>query len=155
MASSFTDRTKRSANAFNWGDRGGRGTRLTPASSRSCLKAAQHFVSRSWIRYGLKASPPLHRHIAGDLLHPGLIGMGCDACNMDTTRIQLNEKQDEVRHEPTPCSHFRGEKVGGHQHVKMHADELFPRRGRLALWSRWKPASFEDVAHGLITHLVP
>ncbi len=32
----------RSANACNWGERGGRGMRLTPASSMRCFKAAQN-----------------------------------------------------------------------------------------------------------------
>src|SRR4029453_5509413 len=33
----------------------------------------------------------------------------------------------------------------------MRADKLLPRRGRLALWSRWDAMPLQDVAHGLIT----
>src|SRR5712691_6942510 len=33
----------------------------------------------------------------------------------------------------------------------MRADELFPRRGGLALWRRWEVMALQDIAHGLVT----
>src|SRR5215470_312951 len=45
-ASDLTDLMKRSAWAFKFGDLGGKGKRLTPASSSSFLNAVQYLVSR-------------------------------------------------------------------------------------------------------------
>ena len=64
---------------------------------------------------------------------------------------QMDEKQDVIRHQPPQGPDLGGEEVSRHEHVHMRADELFPRRGSLALW-RWRNAmALEDVPHRLIT----
>ena len=74
-----------------------------------------------------------------------------DACDMDLPTLQVDEKQHVVCHEPTQRPDLGREKLCRDQHVQMRVDELFPRRGGLALW-RWRNAmAFQDVAHRLIT----
>src|SRR4029453_592224 len=64
------------------------------------------------------------------------------------------KEEDVIRHQPTPCPHFGGEEVGGHEHIHMCADKLLPGRRLLTLWGRWNAAALEDIAHRLITDRV-
>lgn len=49
--SDFIERTKRSANAFKFGDRGGRRIRRMPSRSSALRNSSEYFVSRSSIKY--------------------------------------------------------------------------------------------------------
>src|SRR6266581_7000019 len=80
--------------------------------------------------------------------------MGRHARDMDFPASKVHEKQHRVRHEPTERPDLSGEEVGGHQHIHMCADELFPRRRGLALRRRWETMALENVPHRLITHSV-
>src|SRR5437879_328470 len=71
--------------------------------------------------------------------------------HMDLPTPKVNEKQDVVRYQPAQGPDLGGEEIRRHEDVHMHADELFPRGGRLALWRRWDAVAFEDVAHRLRT----
>src|SRR4029450_1901772 len=94
---------------------------------------------------GGQAPPLLHREVAGHLYHPGLIGMWRDASHMDLPPPQVQENQDVIRHQPAQRPHLGGEEIGRHEDVNVRADELFPRRGRLALWSRRNAIAFAYV----------
>src|SRR5215510_14415603 len=100
---------------------------------------------------GCQAPPLLHRDVASHLYHPGLIGMGRDASHMDLPTPQMHEKQDIIRYQPAQRPHLGGEEVRRDQDIKMRADELFPRGGRLPLWRRWDAVALEDIAYCLIT----
>src|SRR5256885_1034101 len=100
---------------------------------------------------GRQEAPLFHRHVAGGLHHPSLIGMRRHTSNMNFPTAQMQEKQDVVCHEPTQRPDLGSKKVGGDQHVQMRTKEFFPRGGRLALWC-WRYAmALEDVAHRLVT----
>jgi prophage regulatory protein len=49
--SDFIERTNRSANAFKFGDRGGRRIRRMPSRSSALRNSSEYFVSRSSIKY--------------------------------------------------------------------------------------------------------
>src|SRR5712691_241143 len=96
-------------------------------------------------------APLFHGDIAGDLHHPGLIGMRCHPRDMHFPCAEPDKEQDVIRHQPTQRPDLGGEEVGRDEDVEMRADELLPRRGGLALWRRGETMTLQDVAHGLIT----
>jgi hypothetical protein len=67
---------------------------------------------------------------------------------------QMEKEQHVVRDQPTPGPHLGGKKISRDPHVHMHADELVPCRGLLALRSRWNAMALEDVADRLVADRV-
>src|SRR6266853_1782192 len=104
---------------------------------------------------GRQATPILHRDVARHLHHPGFIRMWCHPRDLDLSAPQMDEEEDVVRHQPPQRPDLSGEKVRRDQHLHMRADELFPRRGGLALWRRGEAMALQDVAHRLVTEGVP
>jgi hypothetical protein len=77
--------------------------------------------------------------------------MRCDASHLDLPTAQMQEKQDERRHEPTQRPDLGGEEVGRHEDIHVRADELLPC-GRCLALRRWsETVVLQDVTHGLGT----
>src|SRR5207245_2830238 len=96
-------------------------------------------------------APFLHRHVAGHLDHPRLIGMRRHASHMDFPARQMNKEEDVISHQASRRPHLGSEEVGGHEDVHVRADELLPYRGRLAFW-RWRDTmALENIPHRLVT----
>src|SRR5262249_982918 len=93
---------------------------------------------------GRQAAPLLHRHVACHLDHPPPIRMRRDAGYVDFPAAKVDEKQHVIRHELTQCPDLGGEEVGRYEDVHVCADELFPRRGGLPLWSWRNAMALED-----------
>ncbi len=106
------------------------------------------------ILIGLEDAPPLHGHIASDLLHPYRIRARRDPGNADLAGVELDEEQDTKRDEPAEGPDLGAEEVGGPQHLLMGTDELAPGGRLLSIWGRWKPSAFEDFAYRLVANLV-
>src|ERR1700689_4817831 len=76
----------------------------------------------------LEKSPTFPGHLASHLFHPGGIGVLGDSRNRNTTRVQMDEEQNVVPHQPAPRQHLGREEVGTRQNAHMGTDEVLPRR---------------------------
>src|SRR6266581_256461 len=103
---------------------------------------------------GRQEAPLLHRKVTGDLPHPRLIGMRCDASDMHFPCAKPDKKQDVIGDESPQRPDFSREEVSRHEDVHVRADELLPRRGRLAFWRWWDTMALENVPSRLVTDRV-
>jgi hypothetical protein len=94
--SSLTDRTKRSANAFKFGLRGGSRRHFTPPAARVSRNSAQNFgiAIRQNVATVVQRSQLLQRRIARNLAHPARIRMIGDSRYGHSAAAQVNEKSD-------------------------------------------------------------
>jgi hypothetical protein len=51
-----------------------------------------HVAVMQKIATGTQGAPSVHGHIAGDLLHPWFVRMGCDARDIDAAALKVNEE---------------------------------------------------------------
>ena len=65
-------------------------------------------------------------------------------------RFQMNEEQDVVRGETSPCQHFEGEEVGTCQDGHVTGDEILPGGILAPLSCRLDPVPAKDIARRLI-----
>src|SRR5262245_23504708 len=88
--------------------------------------------------------------IAGDLHHPLFCWMPRDACQGDTSGLQMQEEQNVVSNQSPPSQHFNREKVGARQHIHVTADELHPSSFLTSFRRRRIAVASQDVADGSI-----
>ena len=79
------------------------------------------------------------RKRAGHLFHPTAAGLGVDAGEVYTTRLQLNHEEDEVTLETGKREHFDGKEVGSREAGPMCLQERLPRRALTPLGGRGDP----------------
>src|SRR5215468_1737005 len=97
-----------------------------------------------------QASPLLHSHVSCLLLHPLLIRVRRESCQIHSASLQVNEEKHIVGQQSLERQDFRREEIHPDQNVPVRADKVFPRNGLLTL-RRWRNAmATEDVAHRLI-----
>ena len=96
-----------------------------------------------------------HGHVAVYLTHPLFVRMRRDAGDVDAPGREVHEEQNVVRHQPTLSPHLRGEEVRRCKDVHMRADELRSGGGLLSLRGRRYAVTSQNVADGLVTHLMP
>ena len=97
-----------------------------------------------------QASPLLHGHVATLLLHPLLIWVRRESCQIHPASLQVDEEQHIVGQQPFARQDFRREEVHPDQNVPVRADKVLPGDRLLALRSGRKAMATEDVAHRLI-----
>src|SRR6266487_4053481 len=103
---------------------------------------------------GRQEAPLLHRDVTGDLPHPRLLGMRRDPSDLHFPCAKPDKKQDVIGYESPQRPDFSSEEVSRHEDVHVCADELLPRRGRLAFW-RWRDTmALENVPYRLVTDRV-
>jgi hypothetical protein len=68
--------------------------------------------------------------------------------------LELDEEQDVVRRQASPGEHLHGKEVGSREYGHVRPNELFPARIVAALGYRRDPMPTENVADGLIRHVV-
>jgi hypothetical protein len=88
--------------------------------------------------------------VASHLNHPLGGGMFGQTGETDAARLQMNEEQDVVGGETSPCEHFDCEEVGTSQDGLVTRDEILPGGILAPLGCRLDPVSAKDVAHRLI-----
>ena len=76
--------------------------------------------------------------------------MSGDAAQPHSATADLDEEQNVVRDEPSPCQHFDREEVRASEHVHMRLDELLPGGRATPLGRRWDLVTTQDVADRLI-----
>jgi len=97
-----------------------------------------------------QASPLLHRDVSRLLLHPLLIRVRRESCQIHAASLQVDEEQHIVGRQPLERQDFRREEVHAHQNVPVCADKVLPGDRLLSL-RRWRNAvATENVAHRLI-----
>src|SRR5450755_5086036 len=74
----------------------------------------------------LKVAPRLLGRATGDLLHPLLIRMSGNTGHSDATAPQVNEEQNVVGNQSSPCEHFHGEEVSTRQNIHARGDKVLP-----------------------------
>jgi hypothetical protein len=102
----------------------------------------------------VQESPGLTGCVAGHLLHPCLIRMARDPCQSDTATLQMNEEQDVIRHQATPCEDLDGEEIDASQHRHMRLNKLLPRRGLAPFRRRRNAVALQNIPHGLVRDLI-
>src|SRR6516164_4516262 len=99
----------------------------------------------------VQGTAAFHRRVPRHLLHPTRVRVSGDAAQRHPATADLDEEQNVVRDEPSPCQHFDREEVCASEHVHMRPDELLPG-GRATPFRRWcDRVSTENVAHSLVT----
>src|SRR5690242_8811147 len=100
MHSSLTERTKRSAYAFRFGDRGG--DRITSMPSRPGIARKD---SQYWCRGRDKKASTAQEwllsicQVTGNLYHPCFVRVRCHSCNLYGASCQIQGKQHVMRHQ--------------------------------------------------------
>ncbi len=92
--------------------------------------------------------------IAGHLRHPLLGGMPRDARQAYASGLQMQEKQNVVRHQTSPRQHLDREEIGSGEHVHMPTDELLPGRRLTPFGSRCDVVAAQDVAYSLVRNMM-
>src|SRR5215469_17032982 len=94
--------------------------RLSEIRAELRIAVVQHIAMAAQISGFL-----VHR-VAGHLGHPLLRRMARDARQAYASSFQMQEEQNVVRHQASPCQHLDGEEVGSREHVHVPAEELPP-----------------------------
>ena len=103
---------------------------------------------------GIGHGPVRGGEVAGDLFEPCVFGIGGEAAEDDSARLQLQEEQDIERGQAGGGPDFSGEKVGGPEHVLVPAKERGPSRVAFAFGCGAKAMAFENVADRLVGNLM-
>src|SRR6266568_9450117 len=64
--------------------------------------------------------------VAGDLLHPGAVGLADDACDLDAPRLDVDDEANEVADQATEREHLDGEEVRRRDRAQMGLQEGGP-----------------------------
>src|SRR6266568_1876740 len=64
--------------------------------------------------------------VAGDLLHPGAVGLADDACDLDAPRLDVDDEENEVADQATEREHLDGEEVRRRDRAQMGLQEGGP-----------------------------
>jgi len=81
------------------------------------------------------------------LLHPRAAGLGVDAGDLDTSRLQLDHEEDEVPLETAEREHFDRKEVGSREAGPVCEQERFPRCVPTPLRGRVDPVVLQDPFH--------
>src|SRR5436190_1472284 len=100
----------------------------------------------------MKITPRFLRGATSDLLHPCLIRMARDSCDVDPPILQVTKEQHIVGHQPAPGEHLHSEEIGARQDAHVRGDKILPRSGLLPLGSRSNSVATKDVSHRLIRY---
>src|SRR5260370_5028188 len=114
-----------------------------------CTKASAAASGRRKMSLDIPFYRTFRGHVASHLLHPGGIGVLGDSRNPDTPRVQMDEKQNVVRHHPAPRQHLSREEVGTRQNTHVGTDEVLPRRTLPAFGCGRNTPPPQDVPYGL------
>ncbi len=106
------------------------------------------------IAKAFEESPAVSRFVARDLAHPLAGRVGCDSCDLDSARSDVDEEEHEVGDESGVGPDFDREEVGRGKHVLVRIDELLPRRLGLTFGSRLDAVALENVADRRVADLV-
>ena len=90
------------------------------------------------MRYCPGAKPLLHGDVAGDLHHPGLMGMRCHPSNMHFPGAKVDKEQRNTSR-ARRVSDLGGEEVGRYEDVHVCTDKLLPRSRLLAFEAGERP----------------
>ncbi len=113
-----------------------------PVEAKTLSRLVVKLVSRSRTRNRTRR-PACSRSAQKlrDLGHPGAVGVGRDAEEVDDAPLELDDEQHVVAAEQDGVD---GEEVGGHDGVGLGAEELDPgRSGSPGCWR--KPMTSKDV----------
>src|SRR6266542_4360724 len=64
--------------------------------------------------------------VAGDLLHPGAVRLADDACDLDASRLDVDDEENEVADQATEREHLDGEEVRRRDRAQMGLQEGGP-----------------------------
>lgn len=95
-----------------------------------------------------------HGDVAGDLLHPRLIGVGRDASDVDLSGGDFDEEEDVDGDEARGGENLGGKEVAGGDDVLVGLDEVGPGESGLAAVRGRYAMPLEDVADGLVADFV-
>src|SRR5215471_19106218 len=97
-----------------------------------------------------QVSPLLHGHVSRLLLHPILVRVRRESCQIHSASLQVNEEKHIVGQQSLERQYFRREEIHPNQNVPVRADKVFPRNGLLTLRRRRNAMATKNVAHRLI-----
>jgi hypothetical protein len=86
--------------------------------------------------------------IASDLRHPGPIGVGSDAGNVNASRLEVDDEQHQVAHQASAREHLHAEKVRGRDGAPVRLEEGLPRHRPPSERSRFDAVLLEDSLDG-------
>ena len=114
-----------------------------PIEAKTSSKLAVNLVSRSRTRKRIRrpASSRSGAEVAGHLGHPGAVGVGGDAEEVDDAAFDFDHEQHVVAAQQHGVD---GEEVGGHDALGLGAEELGPGRTS-SPWRGRKPMASQDV----------
>ena len=78
------------------------------------------------------------------MLHPLAAGLGVNAGDLYTARLQLDHEEDEVPLETGEREHFDRKEVGSREAGPVCEQERFPRRALTPLGGRVNPVVLQD-----------
>jgi hypothetical protein len=103
---------------------------------------------------GYEEAAELVGQVAADLHHPTLVGLRCDASDVDNTIGQFDDEKDVVGDQPAQGPHFRGEEVRRHDAAPVRLEEHRPGRAPSSLGSRLHALALEDIGNGAAPDLM-
>src|ERR1700674_4588696 len=127
--SDLIDRTNRSANALRFGLWAGSLRQFTAAARRSSRNSSVNSGSAIVDEVALAPEEPIDvvGEVAGDLLHPGAVGLADDACDLDAPRLDVDDEENEIADQATEREHLDGEEVRRRDRAQMGLQEGGPR----------------------------
>jgi hypothetical protein len=141
-------RTKRSAYALRFGERGGRRTTSTPPRCEGLPKThgEQRIPIVSQIALASETAVVDIRHVATDLAHPRGVGLRGDPGDLDVPRREFDDEQYGKPGQAAPGPDVHGEEVRGGEDLPMRPQELDPGRLLQPLGRGVQAVFAEDVA---------
>jgi hypothetical protein len=126
-----------------------------PSRTRTSRNSSVYFASRSSIKYRVPLRKPSSASVTlRNLCHPSIVGVGCDAGNVDRAGGNVDKEEDVISDQPFDRVHLDAQEIGRRHALPVSFEKRRPssmtvsfRGGLDAVFSakgRWKRLSDEE-----------
>ena len=156
QALGFIERTKRSANAFKFGDRGGRRMRWMPSRSSALRNSAEYFCISVENQIPLAAKKSVFGigDITRNLGHPAIVRVRCDAGDVHRPRCDVDEEQEVIRDPSLERVYLDAQEIGCRQTFPVGFKKRRPSSVSIPLGGGLDAVFMEDVGDGAASHVM-